>query len=202
MSFAELSERLAEIGRRLYTRNWVLGTSGNFSAVLSEDPVRLVITPSGANKGTLAGRDFLEVDGEGQVVGTARGRPSAETRLHLEVVRARAAAAVLHTHSVWGTILSDRHSGERGFSLEGLEMLKGLQGVVSHEHREWIPIVENDQDMARLAGNVGRTLAEHRDVHAFLLRGHGLYTWGRTIDEAERHVEILEFLLEVTGRRH
>jgi len=34
-----------------------------------------------------------------------------------------------------------------------------------------------------------------------LLRGHGLYTWGRGLDEAERHTEILEFLLEVIGRR-
>ena len=38
-------------------------------------------------------------------------------------------------------------------------------------------------------------------AHAFLLRGHGLYTWGETIADAERHVEIIEFLLEVIGRR-
>ena len=202
MSFPDLSNRLAEAGRRFYARNWVLGTSGNFSAVISVDPLQLVITPSGAHKGTLAGAQFLQVDSEGRPLDAAEGRPSAETRLHLEIVKARGAGAVLHTHSVWGTILSDRHSGEHGLPLEGLEMLKGLQGVSTHEHREWIPIVENDQDMMRLAGEVRRTLGEHREAHAFLLRGHGLYTWGRTIDEAERHVEILEFLLEVIGRRY
>jgi methylthioribulose-1-phosphate dehydratase len=79
-------------------------------------------------------------------------------------------------------------------------MLKGLSGVRSHDHREWIPILENDQDMPRLARVVDATLAEHAGAHAFLLRRHGLYTWGATLAEAERHVEILEFLLEAVGR--
>ena len=79
-------------------------------------------------------------------------------------------------------------------------MLKGLEGVVTHEHQEWIPILENDQDMARLAGRVHRVLAEHPAGHAFVLRRHGLYTWGQTLPQAVRHVEILEFLLEAVGR--
>ena len=80
-------------------------------------------------------------------------------------------------------------------------MLKGLHGVSTHEHREWIPIVDNDQDMVRLAMAVRRRLDEHPGAHAFLLRAHGLYTWGDTLADAERHVEILEFLLETVGRR-
>jgi methylthioribulose-1-phosphate dehydratase len=80
-------------------------------------------------------------------------------------------------------------------------MLKGLAGVTTHEHREWIPIFENDQDMARLAQQVGAMLAGRPDGHAFLLRRHGLYTWGATVAEAVRHVEIVEFLLESVGRK-
>ena len=109
----------------------------------------------------------------------------------------------MHTHSVWGTILSDLHADSEGLAIEGFEMLKGLDGVTTHEHREWVPIVANDQDMARLADRVRAVLERDRDrrVHGILLRGHGLYTWGRTIADAERHVEILEFLLEAVGRR-
>jgi methylthioribulose-1-phosphate dehydratase len=84
--------------------------------------------------------------------------------------------------------------------IEGYEMLKGLAGVASHEHREVVPILENDQDIPRLAVRVGETLDRHPDAHAFLLRRHGLYTWGETLADAERHVEILEFLFEVVGR--
>jgi methylthioribulose-1-phosphate dehydratase len=107
----------------------------------------------------------------------------------------------LHTHSVWSTILSDHHATAGGIEIAGYEMLKGLDGVLTHEHHEWIPILENDQDMARLAGVAERALEAHPEAHAFLLRRHGLYTWGRTIQDAERHVEILEFLLETVGRR-
>jgi methylthioribulose-1-phosphate dehydratase len=87
-----------------------------------------------------------------------------------------------------------------GVAIEGYEMLKGLAGVTSHEHKELVPIVDNDQDMTRLARRVGETLERHPAAHAFLLRRHGLYTWGASLAEAERHVEILEFLFETIGR--
>ena len=192
--------RLIEIGRRFYARGWVLGTSGNFSAVVSRQPLRLAITASSAHKGTLRTSDILVCDERGAPVGRQTAKPSAETLLHLEIARRRPADAVLHTHSVWGTLLSNRHWDRGGVFIEGYEMLKGLSGVLSHEHREWIPIVENDQDMPRLAGRIAEALDRFPEAHAILLRRHGLYTWGRTLAEAERHVEILEFLLEVVGR--
>ena len=198
-SFIDLAQQLADAGRRFDQRGWVLGTSGNFSAVIDQSPLRLAITPSGAWKGRLGRDDFLEMDERGAVVKGA-GRASAEAPLHLEIVRQRQAGAVLHTHSVWSTILSDRHAERRGLSIQGYEMLKGLAGIVTHQHSEWIPVLENDQDMDRLAGVVRETLAAHPAAHAFLLRRHGLYTWGQTLDEAVRHVEILEFLLESVGR--
>lgn len=200
---AGAARRLAEAGRRFYDRGWVLGTSGNFSAVTSRRPLRLVITRSGAHKGRLSGREFLTVDEARPPapVQAPDARPSAETLVHLEIVRARGAGAVLHTHSVWGTILSDLHAADDGLVIEGYEMLKGLTGVTTHAHREWLPILENDQDMPRLASATHDVLTREPAAHGLLLRGHGLYTWGATIDEAERHVEILEFLLEALGRR-
>ena len=200
MLATEVAAQLADIGRRFDARNWVLGTSGNFSAVISRDPLRLLMTPSGAAKGALTAEEFVEVDAGGAAAKQGSGRPSAEALLHVEIARARAANAVLHTHSVWSTVLSDRHASAGGLEIQGYEMLKGLARVLTHEHREWIPIVENDQDMPRLAGRIHQLLAEHPACHAFLLRRHGLYTWGQTLPEAARHVEILEFLLEAVGR--
>jgi methylthioribulose-1-phosphate dehydratase len=202
-SLAEAAAALTEAGRRFYDRGWVLGTSGNLSAVISRDPLRLAITPSAAHKGRLLAHEILEIDAAGAVVrpAAASARPSAETRLHLEIVRRRGAGAVLHTHSVWATILSDLHASAGGMAIEGYEMLKGLDGVPTHAHREWVPIVANDQDMDRLGASVGATLGEHAAAHAFLLERHGLYTWGRTVADAERQVEILEFLFETLGRR-
>lgn len=196
---ATLAASLARLGPDFHSRGWVLGTSGNFSAIISREPLRLAITSSGVDKGTLAAEHILEIDGEGNVV-DGSGRSSAETLLHLAVVRLRGAGAVLHTHSVWSNILSDAYFSEGGFSIEGYEMLKGLDGVTTHEHSEWLPIIENSQDMKSLAAKVEATLNEHPQAHGFLLRRHGLYTWGRDIAEAKRHIEIIEFLLEVVGR--
>lgn len=192
------AEQLIQIGRRFDARGWVLGTSGNFSLVSGAEPLRLAITRSGTHKGALTPDDILEY-GDGRVL-RGSGAASAETLLHLEIVAARGAGAVLHTHSIWSTVLSDRFGDAGGLEIGGYEMLKGLSGIGTHEHREWLPILDNDQDMPRLAARVGAVLAEHPAAHGFLLRRHGLYTWGRTAGEATRHVEILEFLLESVGR--
>jgi len=195
----ELAGRIAALGRQAHHRGWVLGTSGNFSAVVSRQPLRLAITASGVDKGQLGPAQVLEIDGEGRAVGGS-SRPSAETSLHLAVVRARGAGSVLHTHSPWSTLLSDVHAGAGGMTIQGYEMLKGLEGVTSHEHREWLPIVENTQDWAAGAAEVEELLRQRPDAHGLLIRRHGLYTWGRDFDEAVRHLEVLEFLLEVVGR--
>ena len=194
-----MAAQLAEIGRQCYARGWVLGTSGNFSAVLSRDPLRLAITTSGVDKGALTPDQIVEIDGNGRVV-SGSGRPSAEVGLHLAITRARGAGAVLHTHSIWSTILSDAATGD-GLAIEGYEMLKGLDGVGTHEHREWLPILDNTQDWAAAVPEVEAMLAEQPEAHGFLIRRHGLYTWGRDLSEAKRQMEILEFLFEVMGRK-
>lgn len=199
-SSRRLANALAEVGRAFYVRGWALGTSGNFSALLQRDPVRLLITASGLGKAALNAQDFLEIDEKCHVLRGSR-KPSAEALLHLAVARMRGAGAILHTHSIWSTLLSDRHAAEGGLAISGYEMLKGLEGVKTHEHREWLPIVENSQDIPALAANVEAVLRSHPDSHGFLLRAHGLYTWGEDVAQARRHVEILEFLLEVLGRR-
>jgi methylthioribulose-1-phosphate dehydratase len=198
-NFAKLAQELAVIGRGFYSRGWVLGTSGNFSAVISREPLRLVITSTGLDKGNLNSAHFLEMDANSRVI-RGKGKPSAEAQLHLAIVRSREAGAVLHTHSVWSTVLSGAHAAEGGVTLQGYEMLKGLEGVRTHEHREWLPILENSQDMAGLSQVVSKTLGERPGIHGFLLREHGLYTWGANLEEAKRHVEILEFLMEVVVR--
>ncbi len=199
MSYAEVAAQLAEIGRQFYARGWALGTSGNFSAVVNRDPLRLAITTSGVDKGTLSTDQILEIDEHGRVM-AGSGQPSAEVGLHLAIARARGAGAVLHTHSIWSTILSDATT-EDGLAIEGYEMLKGLDGVGTHEHLERLPILDNTQDWFAAVPQVEAMLTEHANAHGFLIRGHGLYTWGRNLAEARRHVEILEFLFEVMGRK-
>ena len=199
--FDALAGELAEIARACYARGWALGTSGNFSAVARRNPLTLAITTSGVDKGLLEAAHIVEIDERGRVL-RGSGAPSAETALHLAIVRARAAGAVLHTHSVWSTILSDSvEDPAGGLVIEGYEMLKGLDGIRTHAHREWLPVVDNTQDWTAAAPRIEAKLREHPEVHGFLIRRHGLYTWGKDLAEARRQLEILEFLFEAMGRK-
>lgn len=206
-AFAETAENLAAVAREFHSRGWLLGTSGNLSAVVSRDPLQIAMSPSGLDKGQLAPEQIVLIDDNAKLatkptrsLSDDPTKPSDESPLHVRIARDFGAGAVLHTHSIWNTVASDVYFTKGGLVIEGYEMLKGLQGVRSHEHREWIPIIENSQDMQALAETISDTLNRHKDAHGFLLRRHGLYSWGANLREAKRHIEILEFLLEVIGR--
>lgn len=199
-NFQEIALSLAEIGRNFYARGWALGTSGNFSAAVNRDPLRLAMSPSGVDKGQLRAEQILLIDEGSNILSDHPGKPSDESPLHIRVVMERGAGAVLHTHSIWSTVLSDVYAAEGGLTIEGYEMLKGLEGIKTHEHRAWLPVIENSQDMTVLSENVSELLKDNGDAHGFLLRRHGLYTWGKDLAQAKRHVEILEFLLEAMSR--
>jgi methylthioribulose-1-phosphate dehydratase len=198
-TFESLAEQLAAVGRHCYERGWALGTSGNFSAVVRRDPLTVAITASGVDKGLLEPSHIVAIDSNGRVL-QGSGTASAEATLHLAIVRSRGAGAVLHTHSVWSTILSQA-TADGSLTIEGYEMLKGLQGVGTHEHHERLPIVENTQHWTAAVPQIETMLRERPEAHGFLIRGHGLYTWGNDLAEAKRHIEILEFLFEVMGRK-
>jgi methylthioribulose-1-phosphate dehydratase len=198
-TFETLAQQLAEVGRHCYERGWALGTSGNFSAVVGVAPLTLAITTSGVDKGLLESSQIVAIDEQQRVV-RGSGQPSAEATVHLAIVRARGAGAVLHTHSIWSTILSEAAT-DGALTIDGYEMLKGLAAVRTHEHRERLPVIENTQDWVAAAPRIEAMLREHPEAHGFLIRRHGLYSWGQDLAEAKRHIEILEFLFEVMGRK-
>ena len=199
-NFEELAAGLAAIAKSFHGRGWLLGTSGNLSAVVQREPLRIAMSPSGIDKGELTPDRLLSIDENARIVSDHVGKPSDESLLHVTIVKERGAGAVLHTHSVWNTILSDLYASEGGVKIEGYEMLKGLAGVRTHQHSEWLPIVDNSQDMPSLAETISKTLQEHKSAHGFLIRRHGLYSWGEDLAQAKRHIEILEFLFEALGR--
>jgi methylthioribulose-1-phosphate dehydratase len=191
-------EALCATARWCYARGWVPATSGNFSVRAGR---HILITPTGLDKGTLTRADLLEIDPEGRAV-SGKGKPSAETGLHTVIYRERPAAhAILHVHTIWNTLLSGRFLEKGYVPIEGYELLKGLSGVTTHTHREEAPIIANSQDYAHLSTNLSEVLGGFPSAHGVLLSQHGLYTWGESVAEARRHLEALEFLFEVEGRR-
>ncbi len=194
---------LCDAGAEFHRRGWSLGTSSNYSMVLSRDPLDLLVTASGKDKGKLGPADFVRVDDQGQPIFEGQPKSSAETLLHVVLAQQPDVGAVLHTHSVWGTLLSESHFADGGFAIEDYEMLKGLAGVNTHRHREWVEIFDNTQNITELSDKVvtQRIDADRPLQHGFLIRQHGLYTWGRDLFAARRHVEIFEFLFECLVRK-
>ena len=197
-----LAHQLTAAMAAIHARGWCDGTGGNFSCVLQRQPLQLLMAPSGVDKGQVPAESLIVVDGGGQVR-RGNGWASAETLLHLEIVRQARAGAVLHTHSQAGTLLSQHYgpegSGVGWLELADLEMLKGLEGISSHSCRIAVPVLANDQDLARLSALASPLLAEA--PQGLLIAGHGLYAWGQDLGRAQRHLEILEFLLEQHWRQ-
>ena len=200
---AQMGERktLCRAVAELAAQGWCQGTGGNFSVTLDREPLRLLITRSGVHKRHLAPENLMVIGPEGRPVDGETGRPSAEALLHARIVEATAAGSVLHVHSVPNTLLGEHFAERGGFVLRGYEMLKGLEGITTHETDVFVPVLPNSQDMPALAGEVDRLLAERPGLHGFLLSGHGLYAWGASLEQAHRHVEIFEFLFECAARR-
>ena len=194
---------LRAIGSEFHQKGWSVGTSSNYSVVLSRNPLELLVTASGMDKGRLRRGDFVRVDAQGLPIMEGQPKSSAETLLHVLAAEQPTVGAVLHTHSPWATLLSDLYFEQGYLEFTGYEMLKGLDGVTTHEHTQRLLIFENTQDIPKLADQVRQKMHAPQSplTHGFLIRRHGLYTWGRDLEEARRHIEIFEFLMECEARR-
>ena len=188
-----LSLEIIEAGRFLYARGWSPATSSNYSTRLSAS--QALLTVSGKHKGQLGPDDVLATDLVGNSLEPGK-KPSAETLLHTQLYSWRAGiGAVLHTHSVNATVLSRLTPGD-SIEFEDYELQKAFSGVSTHESKVLVPIFDNDQDIARLAAKVQPWLQAHPDCVGYLIRGHGLYTWGARMSDALRQIEAFEFLFE------
>ncbi|WP_281363033.1 methylthioribulose 1-phosphate dehydratase [Neptunomonas phycophila] len=188
---SELAHMLIDAGRWIDQQGWCPATGGNFS--IRNDEHSALVTASGRHKGALTEQDFLLVDMDGNAIDSSL-KPSAETLLHTALYTLDPQiGAVLHTHSVTATVLSRVTSGD-AVNLSGFEMQKSLAGNTTHDDLIKIYAFDNTQDMQALAASVNDVWAQNPLQWGLLVKGHGLYAWGKDINEARRHLEGLEFL--------
>ncbi len=182
-------EAIVRAGQRMDSRGWVPATAGNISVRL--DAERIAITRSGGHKGFLDAGSVMQVD----LVGTplTPAKPSAETLLHCQLYRLfPEVGAVVHGHSVAGTVLS-MISGN-AISFAQYEVLKAFDGQTTHDVALDLPVFDNDQDIVRLAALAEPTIAAGAPL-GYIIRGHGVYVWGPSMEIALARLEGLEFLL-------
>ncbi|MDI3306603.1 MAG: methylthioribulose 1-phosphate dehydratase [Acetobacteraceae bacterium] len=197
---AAAAAAIVAAGRRMDRFGWVPATAGNISVRLPGG--RVAITRSGGHKGFLEEAGVMVVDLQGRPEDPAL-RPSAETGLHCGIYRRfPEAGAVLHGHSIAGTVLS-RAAGEV-LPLEDYELLKAFPGLPTHAAAVELPVFDNDQDIPRLQAVVERRWDGMGTIPpGYLIRGHGLYVWAADMPSALMRLEALEFMLacELEERR-
>ena len=196
--FINAADTLASMGQRLYRLDWSPATSSNYSMRLDNQSCALTI--SGRDKGLLTRADIMAVDLHGTAL--SEGKPSAETALHTQLYRRYPnVGAVLHTHSHASTVLTMHWPQQSEIRLAGYELLKAFDGIHSHDSELVIPVFENTQDIDTLATQVDQAMADGQISHAYLIRGHGLYTWGESMAACFRQLEALESLLAIELER-
>lgn len=194
-SLAGIGRALAAEAARFASLGWMRGTSGNLSAVVSRDPLRLAVTASGLDKGMLSADDITVVDSAGRLVpgypGPPQAAPSAEAALHSRAVALAGASAVIHVHTIAAVVAGRRWPA--GVELADLEMLKGI-GLPAAGETILLPVIANSQDMNELGSRLER--GWNPPVPGVLVADHGLYAWGASLMKARHHTEIIEWILE------
>lgn len=190
--YAVAAQTLVDAGRFLYANGWSPATSSNYSARI--DAEHIAITVSGRHKGQLGAGDIMVVDLKGRPV-QSETKSSAETLLHTVLYEQfPETGVILHTHSVNATVLSRALAGKGKLELQDYELQKAFPGMTTHESSLVVPIFENTQDIVALSEDTRDWFARHPEQPGYLIRGHGLYTWGKTMADCLRHVEAFEFL--------
>lgn len=193
----DLAQRLCDTALFFALRGDCPATGGNFSA--RRDAYSVLITASGVDKRQLSPNDLLNIGLDGQLLGN--GQPSAETGLHLALYKLAASiGAILHVHSRANTLLS-RIGEPQQLTLSGYEMQKSISGQASHRDQLTIPVLDNSQNMDELSDRARARFDQAAPAHALLVRGHGIYAWGRDLNAARRHLEGWEFLLDCELQR-
>ncbi len=191
--FAAFADSLAKAARELAAQGWTPATSSNFSMRINEE--HAAITVSGRDKARLGRDDIMLIDMDGRAIGTD-SRPSAETALHTQIYRRwPEAQVVLHTHSRTQSVASRLFAADGVVHLRGWELQKAIPGYTPHDSVLDIPVFPNTQQMAELVAHIDAWLDSDKPLHAYLIDGHGIYTWGSSMEETRRHLEALEFLL-------
>jgi methylthioribulose-1-phosphate dehydratase len=177
-------------------KGWSPATSTNYSFRTVMDDETIYVSRSGIDKSLFTANDFISVNRIGNPIGKdVEAVPSAETLIHCILYDLfPETRVILHSHSVYPVLISQKF--ENDISFEGYELQKGFAGQTTHETKISIPIFDNSQDMDAFSTSLIEN-KERIENHSFIIRNHGTYAWGKTLFEAKRHLETLEYLCQV-----
>jgi methylthioribulose-1-phosphate dehydratase len=200
---AELVAPLSAAVARWAARGWLDGDVGDFSLVASREPLRLWISLPTRSRHHLQPTDFVLVDHQGKSLDPEGPAPPPEAQVHAVLAEHLAhLGCIVHTQSCWSELLTDRPYPQNNLPLEPVETLRALPGLTAIQ-RVAIKVFDQPQEWHELVRRLRLVLPENSAAlrYGFFLKRHGLYTWGRDVEDARRHVEVIEHLLEYKARQ-
>lgn len=195
-------EKLVTLIQQLNTKGHNLATSGNYSLYCESMGDYVLVSESGIDKANFTQNNFLPVHRHNKEISReshyAGRKSSDETAVHLAIYNNTHAGCVLHSHFMESLLFARLHPNKDVITLLGLEMLKAFRGIKSHEESFVFPVFDNTQDMDALSVKLDTVLKSYRQTYAILLRDHGIYVWGKDVQEAKRHLEAFEYIFKFT----
>lgn len=218
---------IAQLCETFYKMGWATGTGGGCSIrVKYKNEWRVFVAPSGIQKEDMIGnvrcktncfvfipsdthqpiyriidtqQDIFELDMNRNLIQapvTPKLKQSACTPLWYVVYKHRpTATSVIHTHSkhaVQATLLTN----DSVLKITHLEMLKGV-GNHAYDDTLEVPIIENRPSEDLLADQLEQAVLQYPKSNAVLVRRHGLYVWGDSVEQAKTQAESFDYLFEL-----
>ncbi len=167
-------EMFREIGRDLYTADMISSHGGNLSIRLGD---KVIIKRRGAMLGALKPHDLIETRIDRNDSGVALA--STELLVHRTIYQQTPALAVCHCHPRTAVAFSLSRDEIVPIDNEASYLLKKVP-VVTEEFASGTP---------QMANKVASTLQNYKII---MLRGHGSFAIGQTLDEAFHWSSTLE----------
>ena len=181
-TYALLRKELIQVGKLLYQKNFVVAAEGNISIKLEKD--KILVTPSGLNKGFLSEKELVVVDSNGQKL-SGFLNPSSELKMHLAVYRKRPdLKAVVHAHPPYATALT--------VAGESLERFFLPEAVLSLDK---VPLSSYATPTTAEVPKAIENLITQSDT--ILLKNHGVLAGGKELWEAFFKMEMVEKLARI-----
>jgi methylthioribulose-1-phosphate dehydratase len=196
----EEMKKLASLIRVMNTLGHSPATSGNYSLRSKTSLDIALVSESGIDKSNFIEENFIPVYYQSRKMHPdylkLNRKCSDETDIHLSIYQITNANCVLHGHHLDALLFADLFAGLPYATIEGLELLKGFKGITTHDTKINIPCFDNTQDIAYLAEQIKPAILEQKNNYGLLLRGHGIYVWGDSVEEAKRHLEVFQYIFK------
>ncbi len=178
-----LKEKLCNYSRLAYQRGLVSGAGGNISIRIG-DSENFLITPSGVSLRCIVPDDLVIIDRKGnKISGSTKHKPSKETAMHLAIYNyCLQVNAVIHLHPPYCI----------GFSMNGKPL--SLVTVTAEKNLHGISVVPKSYPGSEELTKYVTKKAREMELNAnlILLIGHGIITFGKTIEEAFNTADLAE----------